>query len=496
MRVPVVSPVSFCLALVLQLALASPALACHIPEHLIKERPDITAEELAMIAHGGEHHVHIPYNFLEPSTCRDGMADIFPCKNVDLLAFLNLSDIGGGNGNDLWGWKDPLTGKSYALVGRSTGTAFIDLSDPINPVYLGNLPTHSQNSAWRDIKTYGNYAYIVADFAGSHGMQVFDLTRLRAVTSPPETFTNDAHYDGFGRSHNVVINEATGFAYAVGSDTCDGGLHMINLRDPLVPDFVGCFSEDGYTHDAQCVVYSGPDLEHHGKEICIGANIDTVTIVDVTDKKNPVMLSRNSYSGWGYSHQGWMTEDQRYFIHDDEKDEQNFGHNTKTYVWDITNLDEGVVAGAYLADGPSIDHNQYVKGNHTYQANYRRGLRVLHLDDPSVGALTEAAYFDTYPEGDSNSFAGAWSAYPFFDDGIVLVSDINRGLFVLRANLGPQEIFSDGFESGDTTSWTTAVAAMSAFVQSLEKVASCPVEAPAGERSSMMTASTQLEASF
>ena len=67
----------------------------------------------------------------------------------------------------------------------------------VNPVYLGKLPTHTSSTTWRDVKVYNNYAFIVSE-AGGHGMQVFDLTRLRDVANPPETFTEDAHYDGFG----------------------------------------------------------------------------------------------------------------------------------------------------------------------------------------------------------------------------------------------------------------------------------------------------------
>ena len=135
-----------------------------------------------------------------------------------------LADIGGGNGNDIWGWTDSQTNKEYAIMGRTTGTAFVDISDPENPVYLGNLPTHTANSSWRDIKVYNNHAFIVSEASG-HGMQIFDLSQLGTVGSPPVTFSNTAHYSDFGNAHNIVINEDSGFAYAVGTSTCSGGLH-------------------------------------------------------------------------------------------------------------------------------------------------------------------------------------------------------------------------------------------------------------------------------
>ena len=364
-----------------------------------------------------------------------------PVRIFELLAHLDLADIGGGTGSDSWGWKDPLTSRYYALIGRSNGTAFVDITDPQNPIYLGNLPTQANSSVWRDLKTYNNYVFIVADGQINHGMQVFDLTRLRNVDSAPEVFSPTAVYGGFSEAHNIAINPATGFAYAVGGDTCMGGLHMIDIRDPLNPGFAGCFSADGYTHDAQCVIYEGPDSEHRGNEICFASNEDTVTVIDVSDKANPVMLSRTGYDSQ-YTHQGWLTQDQRYFLLDDELDELSNGHNTRTLVWDMTDLDNPRISGEHIADEAGTDHNQYVIGDFAFQANYQRGLRILRINDPATADLQEVAFIDTYPEANANGFSGAWNVYPFFDNGLVLISDANRGLFIVRPQLpdNPQGI--------------------------------------------------------
>src|SRR5690606_24011601 len=203
-------------------------------------------------------------------------------------------------------------------------------------------------NVWRDIKVYKNHAYVVADGSGPHGMQVFDLTRLRNVKDAPQTFTMDAHYTNINSAHNIVINEETGFAYAVGvnsgGETCGGGLHMIDIREPKNPKFAGCFADPqtgrantGYSHDAQCVIYKGPDEQYKGREICLGANETMLSIADVTDKQNPKAISRASYPNVGYSHQGWLTEDHRFFYMDDELDElAGSVQRTRTIIWDLT----------------------------------------------------------------------------------------------------------------------------------------------------------------
>ena len=376
-----------------------------------------------------------------PVACSAGVAALFPCGNIDLMAFLPTREMGGARGagaNDLWGWTDPETGHEYALVGRIDGTAFVDVSDPVNPVYLGDLPTHTVASVWRDIKVYDNHAFIVADGAGAHGVQIFDLTQLRSVTSPPVTFAETAHYDGIASAHNIAINEATGFAYVVGArgggETCGGGLHMIDIQNPLQPTFVGCFTDPttgtGYSHDAQCVLYHGPDAEHQGKEICFGSNRNALSIADVTDKRAPVALAVAAYPNVGYTHQGWITDDHRYFFLGDEADEFRQSIPTRTLIWDLMDLDDPQLLAEYTGTTGAVDHNQYVVGNYVFQSNYASGLRILDITD--VAHPVEVAFFDVYPANDAASFSGSWSNYPFFESGVVIVTGREAGLFIVK----------------------------------------------------------------
>jgi choice-of-anchor B domain-containing protein len=378
-----------------------------------------------------------------------GEAASFECDSVDLLSFLPVGEMGANRGvstNDVWGWTDPENGREIVLVGMSDQTAFVDVSDAGNPVYLGRLPMTegARMSVWRDMKVYENHVFVVSDGSGDHGMQVFDLTRLRGLDgSNPPTFDADALYDQIASAHNIVINEETGFAYSVGSsgggETCGGGLHMINIQSPKNPTFAGCFQDmttgrqrTGYSHDAQCVVYHGPDETYQGHEICLGSNETAISIADVTDKSNPIAVAMASYPNVGYSHQGWLSEDHAFFFMGDELDET--GGNvatTRTLIWDLADLDDPILAKEYFADTKATDHNLYILGNTMYQSNYKSGLRVFDVSDPTNPV--PVGHFDTVPYGgDDASMSGSWSNYPYFESGVVVVTSGSEGLFIVK----------------------------------------------------------------
>jgi len=387
----------------------------------------------------------IIYNFSFAQTpCENGQANGYPCNQIDFLSRLDNNELSGSSGiesNDIWGWTDPETMKEYVLIGQTNGVIFVDISDPLSPKIIGRLPSHTgRPSSWRDVKVYNNFAFVVADSNTGHGMQIFDLTRLRDAGNSIITFDNDAHYDGVSSAHNVVINEETGFAYIVGARNAGngcgaGGLHIVNIRDPKNPKFAGCFDSDGYTHDAQCVIYNGPDQDYQGKEICFNANENTVTIADVEDKSKTSLISKQGYSQSAYSHQGWLTEDHQYFISNDELDERNLGVNTRTLVWDVRDLDNPVLLTQYFSERIAIDHNLYIKNEMVYQSNYTNGLIILDAKKVLDGNLRELAYFDTFQQADNVAFSGSWSNYPYFESGVVAISDINNGLFLVKPNI-------------------------------------------------------------
>ena len=365
--------------------------------------------------------------------CIDGFAGKYPCNGYDLLAHLDLSKFDSYQGNDSWGWTDPSTQKEYVLMGLDNGTGFVDISDPVNPILLGKLSTATESSIWRDIKVYKNYAYVVSE-ATDHGIQVFDLTRLRGVEAP-QSFTADQILRTVPTAHNIVINPESGFAYLVGTsrnNVFNGGVYFLDLNNTESYRFVRGYGRGGYSHDAQVVNYYGPDLEYRGKEIFLGSNESKLVIVDVTDKQNPFTISEVSYPNSAYTHQGWFDQDQRFFILGDELDESSIGGKTRTLVFDLKDLDNPLLYHIYFGTTNAIDHNGYVKGDLFYLANYTAGIRVIDISDLENKNMSEIGFFDTFPNHNSTTFDGAWNVYPFFESGVIAISDINGGLFLIK----------------------------------------------------------------
>lgn len=391
----------------------------------------------------------VPQERMSDITCTGKTAGIFDCHRVDLASFLPLSELGGSIwANDVWGWTDPQTDREYAIVKLFEGTAFVDVTDELDPTYLGTLPSPAPDPdddghIWGDVKTYGNHAFIGSEATG-HGVQIFDLTRLRGVTEE-QAWTQDGHIDDLGQSHNVAVNEDSATLYVIGASRgvtapgCSdvgGGPIMYDVSDPADPQLAGCYGEDGYTHDIQCVDYQGPDAAHRGREICVASNEDTLTVLDTTDPSSVEMLARTPYDTSAYTHQGWFTEDQRYFLLGDELDEMaGTVDETTTYVWDLADLEDPQLTGLHGTGNSSIDHNIFIKDGLAYKSNYTSGLRIDDTYRVDQGRLRERGYFDVYPADDATTFAGTWGNYPYFESGIVAVSGIEEGLFILEPRI-------------------------------------------------------------
>jgi choice-of-anchor B domain-containing protein len=349
----------------------------------------------------------------------------FPTSNASLLAWIPLGEFDPDNtsGNSCWGYVSP-SGREYALMGCSDGTGFVDVTVPSDPQIVAFV--NGPDSLWHDIKVYQHHAYVVSE--GGQGIQVIDMTQIdQGIVS----YLGDVVLGGdTTATHTVAIDETSGFLYRCGGNS--NGLRIYDLANPANPQFVATWSPI-YVHECQPYTYtSGP---YAGKQIVFacggtggGFSNTGLRIVDVTNKSNIVQLASISYPNAAYCHQGWLSDDQKYFYIDDELDENGVLKST-TYVIDVQNLSLPAYKGSFTNGNTSIGHNLYVEGNRIYEANYTSGLRIFDSTNPL--APVQIGYFDTWPENDVTSFNGMWSNYPYLPSGAVICSDIEKGMFVV-----------------------------------------------------------------
>ncbi len=373
----------------------------------------------------------------------------FEASNVQLLSWIPVTQFNASftSASVVEHYVSP-SGRKYALVGLSGGTGVVEVTDPSNarivtgPGFDGVVT--GPTSLWRDIRTYGQFAYAVSE--GGGGIQVMSLAQIDAGVVTLVTSVNDV---GPSATHTLFINQASGFLYRCGGGGgAIQGLRIYSLANPAAPQHVASWGTSArYVHECQVVNYtSGP---YAGREIAFCFSNNTggggnagVDIVDVTNKASLVDLSRASYSNPDFSHQGWLSDDKRYVYLNDELD-----NLPVTRIINVENLSAPFEAGTFAQTTTAIDHNLYCLGNLIFEANYRSGLRIFDATNPL--APVEVGYFDTYVEDDIPAFNALWDNDPYLGDGIVLGSDIEKGLFVWK--LGPPEIaisFPDGVPTG------------------------------------------------
>lgn len=452
----------------------------------------------------------------------DGVASLpvnlgpFPdTENMQFLSQVTPDEVGAlpvpgvwakGMMNDIGGWTSPI-GEEYVLATNSGGIGFIRITDPQNPVYLGKIGSQAPldfRNIWGDPATFGNYGYFVTEIDDSN-VVIVDLSGLDALPAAPSpdydleiagllsvSAFNGGGYDG---SHNIVVNEATGYAYLAGVHLKEGAANnacgaeeperfnmlVLDLNaDPANPSVEACFADVG-EHDLDVVIYSGPDSDYQGQEILFifdgrdrrnpdGEKTGGLTkIWDVTDKANAIEIASFEVPGLVFSHNGTTTEQQDILFIGDELDELILSDwvasgvfaqpvddptimpATGTFVMDIRDLDNPVFVERFEHDTVGLDHNFVVKGDKLYIAAYTSGTRVLQIDRDAQDnvSLTPIAHMDSEPRLPNNilninqeemfgsAFLGQWGMFVFENSETIIASDLNNGVIIMRLSDEP-----------------------------------------------------------
>lgn len=323
--------------------------------------------------------------------------------------------------NDVWGYVAP-DGTEYALVGRVDGVSIVSLADPDNLVEVASIPGGA--STWRDLKSFGEYAYIVAD-RQQEGITVIDLSELPVSVSFERFVTGNTPIGDLVQAHNIFIDETTGLAYIAGESGPNGRLNGGGMviydvaTTPGTPIFVA-FAPSVYAHD----VYVQDGIMY-ASEI----NDGDLTLYDVSDSQNITELA-TTQTPFNFTHNAWTDATGTYVYTTDERPNASVAAYDISDLLDIRLLDEFRPARS-LGSG-TIPHNVHVTADdYLVISGYTDGIEIVDASVP--GNLVEVGFYDHW-SGNDGGFNGSWGAYPFLPSGLVLSSDISNGLFVIEVD--------------------------------------------------------------
>ena len=354
-------------------------------------------------------------------------AEGFPSLNATLLEHIPLGGFPSNpsSASDCWGYVSP-SGREYALIGLREAVAVVEITDPAGPVLVGEI-SHS-NSNWCDIKTYGTYCYAVNEAGG--GLDVIDLSQVDAgIVTLVQRVTDG----GLSTCHNLAVNEESGYLYlcAPGMLANQGRLVAMDLSNPADPTIAGMvpIGGGGVVHDAQVVTYATGRFGSQEIAFCSSGS-GGLEIYDVTDKGAMVRIAVGTYPNMSFTHQCWLSDDRQYLYVNDETDNVN-----ETVIFDVSDFLSPTFAGTYTSGVPATDHNVFYHNGRIYEAEYRAGMRIFDATDPLNPV--QVGWIDTFPGDDSGGSGGVWGVFPFFPSGKVILSDKNRGLFVVWPDSPP-----------------------------------------------------------
>mgnify|MGYP002629602278 CR=1 FL=1 len=328
--------------------------------------------------------------------------------NIDSVGHVNYDLLHTTGLNDIWGYVDE-NNNEYALVGAVKGTSIVDVTNPASPVEVFWEP--GMNSIWRDLKTFGDYAYVTTE--ALNGLLIMDLSPL-----PASTVISTSYYFGpsgqeWQSAHNLYV-DSLGYAYIFGANRGNGGVIILDIAtDPMNPIEVGVF-DNWYVHDGY-VLGDTMYLAHISDGF--------ISIVDITDRANPVLLGTKDTPNT-FAHNVWASADGQFVY---TTDELPHSYITAYDVSDPTNIIEVDRIQSSPGVG-TIPHNVHVMGDYIITSHYSDGVVVHDVTYPYN--MVEVGSYDTYPN-QVVDYDGCWGAYPYLPSGLLLATDRSEGLFLL-----------------------------------------------------------------
>lgn len=327
-------------------------------------------------------------------------------QNIDLVGHLNYKE----QLSCIWGYTSPAA-KEYALVGTVNGTSIVDISIPNQPKEIHYIKGPS--GYWREIKTWKNYAYIVHDNSSSDiGITIVDLSD---IDQSIKTYNFKGPNNNIFRAHTLFIDER-GYLYLLGGSKSGCVIFDLN-NDPTKPEYLGITSNE-YIHDGFV------------KNDTLWASNVYEGYISVWNVKNPSTPYKITqfYTPGRFTHNSWLSDNHQTLFTTDEKNATSVAAFDISDLTDIKLLDEFKIRPTEQ----SIPHNVHVINDYLVLSHYTEGVVIADASDPSN--IVMIGNYDTSPNFSGGGFFGCWGVYPYFPSELIIASDIETGLYILRPN--------------------------------------------------------------
>ncbi len=346
-------------------------------------------------------------------------------QNITLLGHFNdttvtAEPVYGIRYQSCWGWVDPISSREYGIIGTTSGTYIIEVTNPSTPVVRDYIPGKSTNRIWHEYKTYGNYLYIIAD-GGNNTLQIADLSYL-----PDSVHLLHDTTSIFESAHTLYIDGNR--MYVASVSTATGGYSAMNvysLANPETPVLLRRLDED-YPFISQV-----HDMYVINDTVYASCGYDGLFIFRYDEPSNRFIQlgSLTTYPDQGYNHSSFLSTDHNILYMTDEVPD---GMAVK--VIDVSTISSPFVVDTFYSNPGATPHNPYVIDDLLIMAYYQDGIYAYDISNPSMPVLQ--GYFDTHPQNSPGTYPGpayqgCWAVYTDLPSGILLASDMQLGLFVL-----------------------------------------------------------------
>lgn len=357
-------------------------------------------------------------------------AQTYPSLNITLKAHLNPeTDNTGYDGrkySGCWGWYQQSKNKEYALVGTSSKTYFIDVTNPSSPVICDSVMARRAGCTWREIKNYQNYCYIVSDDGTPNSFQIVDMQYL--PDSVHVVYDDNTYFE---RSHTIFIDNDKLYCGGVSDvgNNYNSSMRVYSLANPTAPVLLRSLEQD----INQSTIWIAHDMFVRNDTVYASCGDKGFFILKLTATNTfSLMQSFTGYPYAGYNHSSWQTDDRKTMVFADE-----VPSHLPAKVIDVSNFNNIVITSTISPSATTTPHNPYIVGNKwCWLSSYQDGLYLYDISNPSNVPIY--GYFDTHPQGGLNvgnystsDYRGNWGAYPYLPSKIIIALDMQNGIFIL-----------------------------------------------------------------